>query len=300
MPELALQPGVRRQTQQDVRQCIGQNHRAVGLEHLRAKEQVGQRRRHENQSRQAIEKVQHRVDVAQPLAQRQAAPEQGVVDAEDLRHATCPADALTDVRRQALGGQPGGLRDAKIGGVVALATHLQRGVSVLGDGLDGDAADFHQRRTPDHRTTAAEERGVPQVVAVLHQPVEQFGFVGHDAEGLQVALDRIGRVEEMRRLQHGQLLVTQEGAHRQLQERSRGHMVAVEDRDELAVGARQCGVEVAGLGVQVVAAGEVASPAGQAELLEIIATAVIEQIDPQLVGRPVHRLGRQHGATHDI
>jgi hypothetical protein len=173
-------------------------------------------------------------------------------------------------------------------------------VGVLGDGLDGDAADLHQRCAPQHRAAAAEERGVPQVVAVLHQAVEQLGLVGHDAEGLQVALDRVGRVEEVRRLQHRQLQVAQEGAHRHLQERARGHVVAVEDRDELAIRARQRRVEVAGLGMQVVAAGEVAHAAGLAELPELLAAAVVEQVDPQLVDRPVHRLGRQHRAAHHI
>ena len=83
-----------------------------------------------------------------------------------------------------------------------------------------------------HRAGAAEERRVPEVVAVLHNAVEQLALVGNHAELLQVALERIGRIEMVRRLQHGQLAVAQEPAHRHLQKAARGHVVGVEDGHE--------------------------------------------------------------------
>ncbi|MND57968.1 hypothetical protein D3C80_491080 [compost metagenome] len=78
-------------------------------------QQERQWRRQEHQPRQAGQEVQHRVGVAHPLEQAKATPEQRVVGAEDLHHATGPANALADVRRQAFGGQARGLRNTQIG-----------------------------------------------------------------------------------------------------------------------------------------------------------------------------------------
>jgi hypothetical protein len=88
-------------------------------------------------------------------------------------------------------------------------------------------------------------------------------------------------------------------AHRHLQEGAGGHVVAVEDADELTLGLRHGIVQVAGLGVQVVVAGDVADAAFGGELAEFLAPAVIEQVDADLLGRPVHRDGAQHGGAHD-
>ncbi len=80
-----------------------------------------------------------------------------------------------------------------------------------------------------HGAGAAEEGGIPEVVAILNHAVEQLAFIGNDVELLQVALKRIGRIEVVRRLQHGQLGVAQKPAHRHLQEAARGDMIAIED-----------------------------------------------------------------------
>ena len=244
--------------------------------------------------------MQHRVGVAKTLSQPKPGPEERVVDAKYLRHATRPSDPLSDVRRQALCRQSRGLRYPQVGHVVAPAAHLQRGVGVLGDGLYRDPADLHQWRAPQHRAGAAEEGGVPQVVAMLHQTVKQFGLVRNDPEGIQVAFKRIRRVEEMRRLQHRQFGVVQEGAQRQLQERPRRHMVAIENRYELAVGARERRVQVAGLGVLVVAAGEIACAGLLTKALEHVSAAIVEYMDAQLVRGPVHRLRCQHRPANHV
>ena len=80
----------------------------------------------------------------------------------------------------------------------------KRGVRVLGHGLDGDAADFVKRLAPQHRARAAEEGRIPEIVAVLHNAVKQLALVGNDPELPQVPLEGIGRIEVVRRLQHGQ------------------------------------------------------------------------------------------------
>ncbi len=169
---------------------------------------------------------------------------------------------------------------------------------ILGHRLHRHPAHLFQRRALDHRARPAEEGRVPGVVAVLQQAVEQLAFVGHLAEGAEVALERVGREEVVRRLHHRQPRVVQEPAHRHLQERARRHVVAVENGDVLAIGLLQRRVDVAGLGVVVVGAGDVVHPDFLAERAEFLAAAVIEQVDLQLAGRPVHHRRRQHGGAH--
>ncbi|MNC10971.1 hypothetical protein D3C75_586540 [compost metagenome] len=78
-------------------------------------QQERQRRGQEHQPWQAGQEVQHGVGIAHPLEQAQPTAEQRVVGTEDLHHAPGPANALADVRRQALGGQAGRLRNAQVG-----------------------------------------------------------------------------------------------------------------------------------------------------------------------------------------
>jgi hypothetical protein len=51
----------------------------------------------------------------------------------------------------------------------------------------------------------------------------------------QVPLERVGRVEVVRRLDHAEVLVAQQPADGELQEGAGRHVVAVEDGDELAI-----------------------------------------------------------------
>ena len=59
--------------------------------------------------------MQHRVDVADALRQLQPFAKQGVIKAENLYHPAGPADALANMRRQALRRQTGRLRDTHVG-----------------------------------------------------------------------------------------------------------------------------------------------------------------------------------------
>ena len=244
---------------------------------------IGQRRAEEHQPRDGEQEVHHRVQVAKPLRQPQTRAEHRVVGAEDLQHAARPAHALADMQRQPLGRQARGERHLQIAGAPALALQPQRGVRVLGHGFDGEAADALDRRAADHRAGAAEERRVPEIVAVLHQRVEHVAFAGHSGSGGEVSLERIGRIEMMRRLDQRHALVAHQPAHRHLQEGARRHVVAVEDRDELAVGVAHRVIEVAGLGVVVVGADDVAGTAGFGEVAELAAPAVVQDVDAQLV-----------------
>jgi hypothetical protein len=72
MAELALDARVGHVRVQHVRQREDGDGQRRGLDHVRAEQQVGQRRGQEHQPRQPVEEVQHGVEVAQPLRQRQA------------------------------------------------------------------------------------------------------------------------------------------------------------------------------------------------------------------------------------
>ena len=200
VPERPLQTRVRQVGQDQMRRGIGKNRQRRRIDDVGLEKQVRQGRRQEHDTRQTVEEVHHRIEVAQTLEPLQAAFEQRVVDSEYLRHAACPADALPDMSGQGLGRQPGRLRNIDVGAAPAARVHLQRSMSVLGDGFDGDASDFEQRFTTDDGAGAAEEGRIPEIVAILQQSIEQFTLVGHLAEGAQIALERVGRKEMVRRL----------------------------------------------------------------------------------------------------
>ena len=104
-----------------------------------------------------------------------------------------------------LGRQAGRQWQLDIGRLPALAVHPQRGMGVLSNGLRREPADRIQRGAPDHGAGAAEERSIPKVVAVLQQAVEHVAFGRHPRAGRQISLERIRRIEMMRRLHERQL-----------------------------------------------------------------------------------------------
>src|SRR5580704_7836394 len=106
------------------------------------KDEIDERRGEEDEARQSVKEVGHRVEVAETLRQRESAYEERVIDAQDLDHTTCPTDALLDVSAEAFGGETCGLRDVDVGSIPAVDLHAERGVRVFGDGFHGDAADL--------------------------------------------------------------------------------------------------------------------------------------------------------------
>ncbi len=235
-----------------VGQRVSKNCRPVAGDVAVIQQQVDQWRGQEDEPRNGVEKMRHRVEVAKPLRESKPRRKERIVGAQDLDHAARPADALADVRREPLGGQAGRLRNVDVGGAPSGHLHAQRSVRIFSDRLHCDAADLVERGAAQHRAGAAEERCIPEIVAVLHDAVEQLALVGNHAELLQIALERIGRIEMVRRLQHGQLAVAQKPAHRHLQKAARGHVVGVEDGHEGRVNGRKRRVDVARLGVFVV------------------------------------------------
>ena len=158
VPVLALNARVGDVGERQVRQRVGQNGRPVSGHVGVVQQQIDQRRGQEDEARHRIKKVAHGVEVAKPLGKLEARRKERIVGAQNLDHAARPANALAHVRRKPLGGQPGRLGNVDVGRAPAVHLHAQRGVRVLGDGLDGDAADFVQRRAAQHGAGAAEER----------------------------------------------------------------------------------------------------------------------------------------------
>lgn len=101
---------------------------------------------------------------------------------------------------QALGRQPARQRNAQVGGGPALALHAQGGMGVFGDGLGREPADPLDRDTPQDGARPAEECRIPEIISVLDHAIEQVAFGwGAEARG-QIALERVGGIEVMRRL----------------------------------------------------------------------------------------------------
>ena len=244
--------------------------------------------------------MQNGVEITEPLHHRQPASEQRVVEPQDLRHPPCPAHSLPHVQRQPFGRQTRRQRHAQIGGFPTAPLQLERRVCVFGDGLDRKSADLFQRRAADHRTGAAEERGIPVVVALLDQTVEQLVLAGHLMAHAQIALERIRGIEMVRRLDQSQVVVDEETACRHLQKAASRDMITVEDADQLTLGQRHGVVEIAGLGVMIVFPGDVAHPGGSGERGKRIPPTVVQQIDPQLVTRVIQVLRRQHRVLDDL
>ncbi len=209
VPVLALDARVGHVGKDQVRQCVGQDGRPVPRDVGVIQQQVNQWRAEKDQPRNRVHEVRHRVEVAQPLRELQARRKQRIVGAQDLNHAASPANALSHVGRKALCGQACRLGNIDVGRAPAVHLHAQGGVRIFRHRLDRDAADLVQCRPAQHRARSAKECRVPEVVPVLHDSVKQFALVGNDAKLLQVALERIGRIEVVGRLQHGQFLVAQ-------------------------------------------------------------------------------------------
>ena len=143
---------------------------------------IGQRRGQEHQPRNGEQEMHHGVDVAKPLtAASGRGPNSGLSvrkicsmpRAQRMRWPICSASRSV--------ASPAASGSLQIGGAPAVALQPQRGMRILGHRLDREAADAVQRGAPDHRAGAAEERRVPEIVAVLHQRIEHVAFARHAA-----------------------------------------------------------------------------------------------------------------------
>ena len=115
------------------------------------------------------------------------------------------------------------------------------------------AADLLERRAPERGVAAPHGRGAAAVHAHRGRAVDVVDLLDRRARDQGVVLV----VEGDPALHAGDAGIGERAQHR-VQEVGRGDVVDVEDGDELAVGLRQAGVDVSGLGVGMPRAREVA------------------------------------------
>ena len=176
--------------------------------------------------------------------------------------------------------------------------HLECGVRIFGHGFNGNAPDLQQNTALEDRAGAAKKCGVPQIIAVLHQTVEQLTFVGHSLEGSQVFFKGIGREKMVRCLQHGQLGITQKPAHCNLQEGARRHVVAIENGHIVARHVLERGIDVARLGMLVVVAGDVNHTRFFGEQPELLSASIVQNVNFDFVFGPVNGQSCKHRVAH--
>src|ERR1035441_134562 len=165
-----------------MRQSVSQNGCPIAGNVGVIQEQKNQGRTEKDQPWNRIEEVAHRVEVTQPLRKLEPWSKKRIVGAQDLDHAPGPANALPNMGREPLRGQPRSLGNVDIRRTPALHLHAQRRVRVFGHGLYGDAANLVQSLAAQHGAGTAEEGRVPEVVAILHNAIKQFAFVRNDVE----------------------------------------------------------------------------------------------------------------------
>ena len=144
----------------------------------------------------------------------------------------------------------------------------------------------------DQRRRAAPVGGAVAVLAGADDAVEERLLVAAD----RVVLGRVVIEEVVRGLDDGHPLVVEVADQRVERVRHRD-VVGVEDEDQIARGARQRGVDVAGLGVRVVGAGHVARAGEPRELLHLRAATVVEQVGGVRVGE---RAAAGERGEHDL
>ena len=172
----------------------------------------------------------------------------------------------------------------------AVAQQPDRRVEVLGNRLGGDAADLEQGVAVDQRRRAAPVDAAVAVLAGADDAVEERLLVAADG----VVLGGVVVEEVVRRLDHRHPLVV-EVADQGVERVGHRHVVGVEHQHQVALGPRQRRVEVARLGVRVVAADQVAGARQPCQLLHLRAAAVVEQVGRVRVGqRPAAGQGRHH------
>ena len=89
---------------------------------------------------------------------------------------------------------------------------------IFGDALMRDPAGRFESGAAQHGTGTTKERRIPQIVRILDHAVEEFPFIGNTAKVGEIAFKRIGRIEMMRRLQHGEIGVAKKPSRCHLQE----------------------------------------------------------------------------------
>ena len=147
-----LNSRIRNVRKDDVRQRVSEYRQRVAIDIHHPEKQIDQRNGQKNKARKRKQKMGGGIEITQPLRKRKPAGEQWIFHAQDLHHAARPADALPDMRCQALGRESGRLRDIDVRCIPAPTLHAQGCVGVFGDRLHCNSADLIKRFAAQHRT----------------------------------------------------------------------------------------------------------------------------------------------------
>ncbi len=171
-----------------------------------------------------------------------------------------------------------------------------RRVDILGDRLGRDPADIAERRHPDDPAGSAPERRAPAVLAGLKNPVEERLLVEALVAIARGVFERLGVVEILRRLDESDGRIV-EVAERPYEKLGRRDVVGVEDCHEVGLDLLEGVVDVAGLGVVVCRAAQVAGAQRCSEACDLRSVAVVEH--PGLV-LDLHRHGGGDRRGEDV
>src|SRR6516225_8393351 len=128
-----------------MRKGIRQNGPRVAVYVDRSEEKIDERNGQKDQARYGKQEMRCCVQVAKPLRKGEAGCEQRILNTEDLSHTARPANALTDMRGEALCCQTRGLWNVDVSRTPAEPLHAQRGVSIFGHRLHCNSTDFVER-----------------------------------------------------------------------------------------------------------------------------------------------------------
>ena len=180
---LALRARRRHVSQDDVRKRIREHRERIAVDIHAAEKQIHERNREEDQSWQCEQKMRGRIEVAEAL--RDETARGGTAGSPGAGSAPCRVP-IERVGRCAPRGSrsPGPAASGMFTNAVFHAARwsAQGGMRVFGHRLDRDAADLLERLAPQDRARTAKKAGIPEIVAVLHQSMEQLPLVGNLAE----------------------------------------------------------------------------------------------------------------------
>ncbi|GBR06600.1 hypothetical protein AA0323_1452 [Asaia siamensis NRIC 0323] len=111
--------------------------------------------------------------------------------------------------------------------------------------------DFLQGTSTDYSAGATKEGCVPEIIPVLDQAIEKIAFRWHEGAVGKIALKRIGRIEMMRCLYQRETLIGHEWTHGLDKKVTLGYVIAVKNRNEIALGQGHRMIEIARLCVRM-------------------------------------------------
>ena len=241
--------------------------------------------------------VVHRGEVAQALRDGQTTRRERVHVSDDLQVAFGPAEPLRAVAGKIHWRQAGDEELIQIDRFPPGRLKRERRVHVLGDRAGELAPERLECLAAQHGAGAAEEGGVPVILARHHQVEEDVLLpVQPPHPPADAVLERIEVVVPLRRLHERHPRIIEE-PERALQKIGARHVVGIEGGNQ---GTGRCGervVPVAGLGMFVGVTGEVVAPEFLAQRLDVGPAAVVEH---ERAMRIAHVDRRAHGLTQQV